>query len=171
MVYKGLMPAHTHKTFLNNLRKSEASVLMVAHWIATSGGRVVYHPPTEAPTHEAWKTHADQGDLTLSLRLEVKKISRPFTGPHDWPFKDFIVCAKHSWDQAFPKPFGFFYLNPGETHAAFVSGFSWPAWRVENRPDRRYSGYRQDFYIAEKALPVFWDLSLPVPYPFGSSGG
>jgi hypothetical protein len=158
----------THQAFLRNLRDSEKHVLHAARWLAKSGATVSYSPSTEAPTHGEWKQHADRGDLTLSLRLEIKRISRNFTSPDDWPFKDFIVCARHAWDRALPKPYGILCLNPKGTHAAFVAASTQHLWRSESRLDRRY-GYEQDFYIADKALPVFWSLSLPAPWPLGSA--
>lgn len=161
------MPAHTHKTFLKALRDSEQSVLRVAHWIKGSGGIVSYEPPTEAGTHEEWKGHADEGDLALRFRLEVKRISRPFTSAADWPFKDFIVCAQHAWDRATPKPFGILCLNRAETHAAFVSAATRPSWWSDERHDRRYPGYTQSFYVCDKSLPAFWSLDLPAPWPLG----
>jgi hypothetical protein len=105
---------------------------------------------TSAPTREEWASHADDGDLYVNgWRIEVKKLSATFTCAEDWPFgAKFIVCAKHAWENANPKPTGFIYLSANASHIAIVYGAHCHNWRVEKRKDSRYIGETQDFLFS-----------------------
>ena len=55
------------------------------------------------------------------VRIEVKGLTTEFTNSQDWPFKNFMVCAKHSYDKTLPDPPSCYYiLNKTRTHAAIV---------------------------------------------------
>lgn len=139
----------THEKFLENLRASEDSRWLVARYLSGKGNIVRVPPLVCAPTHADWKEYADEGDLEISLRVEVKRISRNFSGPGDWPFgTDFIVCAFHAWERAAPKPAMFWILSQDGTTAAVVRGSSRDKWRVEKRGDSRYEGRVQEFLFA-----------------------
>lgn len=140
--------AANHAKFLSHLAASDAAVWLVARWLG-SGGQSVRIPPTaKAPTREEWDGYVDGGDLFLEKRVEVKHLSVSFTNRKDWPFKDkFIVCAKHSFDRASPKPYVYVILNQAKTHAAVVKGDTHKYWQVGTRKDSRYDNVEQEFYL------------------------
>ena len=149
-----------HLTFLKHLDQSHSAVWRVAQWLQERGNRVVVTPITKSATHQEWKDHADDGDLYIQLRVEVKKRGLEFTGREDWPHGDkFIVCAKHAWDRAKPKPYAFVILNKSMTHAAIVTADTRSQWTVEERTDSRYIQYRQEFYFIPIDLVRFVPLS------------
>ena len=125
-------------------------------------GYPVSVPPTfVAPSHEEWEEYADDGDLYVGQRVEVKKLGVEFTGRADWPFgSKFIVCAKHSFDRAKPKPYRYYYLNKSETHAAIVMGSSHKSWYCETKKDSRYEDMVQDCYMCPIHLVKFISLSI-----------
>lgn len=137
-----------HQRFLKHLAASNDGVWRVAQWLQQKGYPVTVNPMTQAKTRAEWKDHRDEGDLTVAMRVEVKHLSAQFTCMNDWPFKDkFIVCARHSYDQAKQKPYAYVCMNRDKTHAAIVPGSTRSKWYVEERQDRRYEGVTQEFYL------------------------
>lgn len=151
------IPDQTHQKFLENLRASDRAVQRVAEWLESFGYEVMVNRLAEAPAHAQWQEYADRGDIVIRQRIEVKQISRAFTGPQDWPFgKKFIVCAKHSYDRARPKPYAYFIVSADGCHFACVDTTSTSRrWYVETRRDVRYGDYSQEFYLCPMEL-VKW---------------
>lgn len=147
----------THEKFIEHLESSQATVWNVAMWLQSIGYAVTVNPMQKAPNHENWKDYADKGDIVIQQRVEVKQISRVFSGLADWPFgKKFIVCAKHSFDRAKPKPFAYIIVSADGMSYALVSASTAERWTVEKRGDTRYGeGYSQEFYLCPLEL-VKW---------------
>lgn len=147
-----------HDRFLKHLDKSQEAVWRVAGWLNDKKKLPVQvNPGGRAPLSSEHESYADNGDLTVGMRVEVKRLSRSFTGRDDWPFKDFMVCARHSWDKAVQKPYAYVIVNKEGTHAALVKGETYPSWDVIERSDRRYEhGYSQEFYLCPLEL-VKWE--------------
>jgi hypothetical protein len=138
-----------HKKFLDHLKKSHDAAWFIAEWIRwRKWDDVVVPKNTEARTHAEWGGHADEGDIIFPRgRLEVKERGFDFTGAHDWPYKDVIVCAKHSYDRADPKPYAFIYVNESWTHIGILLGNTRPKWGMRfGVEDSRYENYSQDVY-------------------------
>lgn len=145
-----------HEKFLNHLDNSEDAVWHVMRMFSKAGNPVWKNPTTKARTAAQWQEHADGGDFWIGQRVEVKKLSVDFTCAADWPFRSkFIVCAKHAWDSASPKPIGYCILSQDGTHLAYVKGSTSPEWYVEKRTDSRYDSVSQDFYFCPLDL-VYW---------------
>lgn len=147
-----------HEKFLKFLDESRPAVMFVAQWFNKLGYTIGLPPTTKAKTYEEWEEHADSGDLIINMRLEVKQLSADFTGREDWPFKDFIVCAKHSFDRADPKPYMYVIVNKAMTHAGIVMGSHSGNWTVEERADGRFNGRKQLYYISQVDHVVFKEL-------------
>ena len=145
-----------HLTFLKHLDQSHEAVWRVANWINKKGYFVTVPPTTKSATHQEWEEHADNGDLliTKSLdtqprRVEVKRRGINFTGPKDWPHRNFIVCAAHAWDRATPKPYAVFVLSSDMKYAGVVKAATKDKWYIEKKKDSRYIDYTQDFYVID----------------------
>ena len=137
-----------HALFQGHLKDSRDSVWLVARWLQERGNAVVVNPLSVAERHEDWKKHTDSGDLAITQRVEVKSLSAEFVSRETWPFGEkFIVCAKHAWDLAVPRPYSFIYVNRAKTHVALVMGTTHKRWFVEDRVDSRYDGVKQAFYF------------------------
>jgi len=141
-----------HKRFLQHLEKSASAVWFVAMWFWGKGYTVTMPFITMASGHEQWRDHADNGDLEVLIgnerkRVEVKHLGVCFTGREDWPFPDFIVCAKHSFDNAQPKPDYYIVLSNDKEAMGIVDTSYASEWTTSRRTDSRYKGIDQDFYV------------------------
>ena len=123
-------------TFAERIVLSEPARLLVGNWLRDRGHTVLIpHLSMSGP---------DVGDL-LVIRsgancidvVEVKHISRSFTSRETWPFKDFIVDAKRSYDEKRVKPYAYICLS--HDNAAVAMHLCVPdRWRVEDRKGREY---------------------------------
>lgn len=126
------------------------------------GNTVTVNKMLISPTHDQWKTYADHGDIEIIKggkrgRVEVKGLRVNFTGKTDWPFRDFIVCAKHSFDKAHPKPVYYIVASNDRTAVAIVDTTTSHRWSVVKRQDSRYQDITQDFYVCPLEL-IEWRL-------------
>ena len=153
-MYKG---KENHKRFLNHLDKSTDAVFAVAKWLNSKGIPCTINP---MQTPEDYEDKAkDSGDIWIQQKVEVKKVSASFTSGEDWPFKDFIICASHSFDDAFPKPYKYIILNNDMTYAGLVDvKTTKQKWYKESRTDSRYLDYTQEFYFCPIHLVEFTKL-------------
>lgn len=143
-----------HNKFLKHLDDSTKAVFLVAKHLYLKGFDVRINALKKAKKHSDWKKYKDDGDLFIfhnkkSYRIEVKGLSCDFTNKNDWCFKDFIVCAKHSFDNANPKPYAYFILNKKRTHCAIVKETTSDNWNIVSRKDNRYENVVQYFYTCD----------------------
>jgi hypothetical protein len=141
-----------NKRFLQHLRDSHDDVWRVAWWLNSKGYEVRIPPTTYAKNYEDRLNHQDQGDLYVKFqkeeRVEVKGLSAQFTSKDDWPMGNTaIVCAKHSFDNADPKPFFYLLLSADKVHAMFIRSDTKEHWEVREYTDKRYESMRQRFYV------------------------
>lgn len=138
------------KLFVKHLMTSQDAVWEVAKWLQSRGNTVTVNPTFVTPSHEQWEDYADNGDLFITQRIEVKARGIEFTCEEDWPYGDtMIVCAKHAWDRALQKPYAFINLNKARTHVAVLKGSTHKHWTVERKTDARYQNMTQEFYFCD----------------------
>jgi len=149
-----------HNKFLEHLEASSSGVLKAAEWLIKKGINVRIPGMQKAPTHAEWKKYVDSGDIFIEKRVEIKTLSATFTSKIDWPFRDkFIVCAKHAWETAKPKPYIFMILNESGSHAAIVKQETSEKWYIEKRKDSRYDNVEQEFFFCPINLVQFIELN------------
>jgi len=157
------MGAENHRRFLNHLKESVTGVNVVARWLEGRGHNVRVAPQsTLSGEHKDWKENADDGDIFIikEFRVEAKRLGYDFTSLNDWPHGDkFIVCAKHSFDRADPKPRFYVYLNRAMTHLAVLETKTYSDWWVERKPDKRYINHDQDCYITHPKNALFQPIN------------
>lgn len=151
------------RKFLNHLDRSSIGVFTVALYFYNKGIDVRIGGLRKCTSEDDYMDFVDDGDMFIyknnkSYRIEVKNLSAQFTSKEDWPFKDFIVCAKKSYDHASPKPSAYMILNKERTHMAVVKGSTCNHWGVVRRTDNRYNNYSQDFYICDLDLIKWIEL-------------
>ena len=150
-----LAPLDNHQRFLLHLDRSQDALFVVARHLYRQGNSLKMDGVRKRPKSADPKDFADNGDIYIQpenefdwQRIEVKGLSVDFTNANDWPYKSkFLVCAKHSYDDAEPKPNRYYILNKAKTHAAIVDGKTSILWTVESRADSRYINLKQDFYL------------------------
>jgi len=143
--------------FLSHLDNSTAGVFTAALYFYEKGLDVRIGGLRKCDSYKNYMNFVDDGDMFIyrngeKYRIEVKNLSAEFTCKEDWPFKDFIVCAKKSYDHATPKPYAYLILNKNRTHMAVVKGDTNPSWKTIQRVDSRYENYTQEFYLCDLDL-------------------
>jgi len=146
----------THMKFVENCLNSNDAVCYVADWFRRSGYQVQVPEQKIAPTYQSRMKYADKGDLYVTedghnwRRVEVKRSSRDFTSARDWPYDNFFVCAKHSYDNAKIKPYCYIILNKKMTRMGVVKTDTFEDWWVVEKHDKRYGkDYKQEFYVCD----------------------
>jgi len=148
----------THAEFLQRLDKSQSAVCLVAGHLTKQGVSVTIGGLQRSPTRAGHEDFSDSGDMSIHLRVEVKQITTAFTGENDWPFPDFIVCGKESFDRAERQgkiPNRYYILNPRATHFGMVHVPSTrESWSAVNRMDGRRR--EQSMFYVMPPSKVFW---------------
>jgi hypothetical protein len=134
-------------TFLTDLRDSRKAVEVVASWLSSQGYPVVVRPTFERPDPSAMAEFADDGDLEILQRVEVKRRrSLTFTSREDFPHPTLIVDACHCYDRARPKPYAYIILNREMTTAFVVDcRTTRPHWAKVTKHDR-FKNRERHFY-------------------------
>ena len=120
-------------TFLADLRESRKAVEVMAHWLASRGYPVIVRPTFERPDASQWREYADEGDLEIVQRVEVKHRSFAFTGKSDYPYSTVIVDNARRFDKKRPKPFAYVILNHAMDAALFVECKTRRHWTCETK--------------------------------------
>ena len=139
-----------HERFVNHLEQSKEGVWLVANWLNQRHNfNVTVTANAVSNGYEARLKYVDFGDLYINQRVEVKSLSASFTCKEDWTFgSHLIVCAKHSYDNATPKPYMYVLLSKEKTHAIVIMGRDHAKWTVRKYRDKRYENMVQNFYIS-----------------------
>lgn len=133
-------------TFIADLRESVKAVEVVAQWLNAKGYSVVIRPTFERPSPAQMGEYADEGDLEVLQRVEVKRrLTLTFTGKDDFPYESLIVDACHCFDRARPKPYAYVILNREMTVALVVRTATREAWTRTRKHDRQ-KGRDREFY-------------------------
>lgn len=150
-----------HEKFLVRFDESHTAVWYVARWIWEKKNLDVTFPKVKkSPTADQWEKYIDGGDLIVEgKRIEVKHYSCIFTNASDIPYKDFFVCAKHSFDNAKEKPLFYFIVNGNMTRAAVVDCSKCDRWYTKETTDKYYGkNYKQVKYCCPKEDLLFITL-------------
>ena len=144
-----------HKKFLSHLDNSTEAVFIAALYLHKKGLDVRINAMQRAKSHKDWKNCKDDGDLYVyknknKYRVEVKGRGTGFSCSEDWKYKDFMICAKHSYDLAEPKPYAYMILSKERTHVAIVKTSTKHKWNYKYKMDKRYENYGQEFYFCSK---------------------
>jgi hypothetical protein len=132
--------------FIADLRDSREAVEVAAKWLAKLGYAVVIRPTFERPDPSQRHAFADQGDLEILARVEVKRRrALTFKDKSDFPYSTLIVDACHKFDRAKPKPWQYVILNREMSAAFLVDSRTHPQWKRVSKYDP-HAGRAQDFY-------------------------
>lgn len=139
--------------FTQRFKKSIATVNMTAEWLRSVGYKnVKVMKPQIAPSYSQWRQYVDNGDIYVGEhRVEVKGLGPKyrFTKSSEYPWDNVIVCAKHSFDMAKPKPVVYLLWNYERTHVGCIPTTTSRQWQVKSIKDPKYPRY-QDFYVTGK---------------------
>ena len=145
------MQKERNKRFTEHLQESKKAVFLVAHYLHQHGYTIRINGQKCSPTASNHEEYADDGDLFIQtkekwVRIEVKGLTTEFTNSQDWPFKNFMVCAKHSYDKTLPNPPSCYYiLNNTRTYAAIVKTNTFDHWFTRTVKCGNYKHVSQEF--------------------------
>ena len=147
-----------HKTFLEAANKCSPAILLVAEHLWSKGypTRLNVFPTTDRENRS--ESYHDNGDLEISQRIEVKRLSYDFTCKEDWPFPDFLIVDAIHFDRARPVPVAYWSVNPQGTYAAIVRVSTKDKWFIKDHGDRRYEDYKQSSYACKLDIVQFIKL-------------
>lgn len=158
------MDAHQRFNFITKrLQHSHVAVRRTAVWLTERGHKIEIAVQSLAPRPEQWRRYVDGGDLFMDggRRVEVKHLSRQFTGKHDWPFTPhFIVNAKATHDSCERKPYCYVVWSRDLDCAAVVFAISEPFWTVERRHDNKLER-DAEFYFCPMQYVGFYAVPAP----------
>jgi hypothetical protein len=148
-----------HQKFLAGLKESKEWVWKTAELLNDCGYPVTVNPTTYAETHEDWKQHADNGDLTINQTIEVKHRTLNFTCRDDYPYATVLICAVHSHKNKKPRPWGYVIWNRDGTHIAVIKTDTEKSWTIKRVTDRRFENYSQDQYQCPLEVVTFHEAN------------
>jgi hypothetical protein len=152
-----------HRRFLERLRKSSDAVEAVACWLERNGFQVEVPQLRYAPTAAEHEKYSDNGDIIIigggkptdiGKRVEVKQITPPFTGPHDWPFKEAFVSGMSHVDKAGDSVLAYVTVNHDLRCGAVMTMETRPLWYVRETLDRN-TGNMAKFYACPLSHVLF----------------
>ena len=135
-----------HERFKKHLMDSQKCVWKASKSLSDIGLPVTIEPTFYSDSYDNRLYYQDNGDIRISLRIEVIGINTNFPCQEDFPYSHMFVCAKHSWDFAHPKPFGYVIYNKDQTKFAFIPGSTHSSWSVNTIKDKRYDNMVQKVY-------------------------
>lgn len=157
------MITQQHAKFLDRLRASEGAVVAVAEWARRLGETVEIPTTRFAPTAADADNFVDDGDLFITnpagirRRVEVKQISRPFSGADDWPFLEVFVSNARAVDRAGDQVAAYVTVNRDLSTIAVVTRETRPNWYLrETRAGN--TGNVEKFYACPTRLAMFYHL-------------
>jgi hypothetical protein len=140
--------------FVEALQASKCAVRRMAQHLADKHGcPVTVMPVYVRPDVSQRLEYADNGDIYLGMRAEVRHLALDFTCSNDFPYDVVICCDVEIYKRARPKPMMFYVVNRMLTHYAYISGTTKTHWVIRAIANRRNSVC--DAYLCPKHLVTF----------------
>ncbi len=149
---------NNHQEFLKYLEKSKDAVWAVARWLGEHGHTVQVNPTFAAPTVGVRDLYRDNGDLFVSLRVEVKERTLSWTSKEDFPYPTIFVCKQKAYDETVDKPFCWVCLDNDRSHAAIIYHATKEHWKVREVYDSRFK-HTYQAYECPKQFVHFYPVS------------
>ena len=166
------MPDRFDADFLQKLHRSIVDVGLVSAWISANYRDyvTVLMPTVKRPSYEERMDYVDSGDLYMVKKadadpllkngdkIEVKHVRIKFTCREDFPFKETMICAVHSFNEEEPAK-GYIRVNESFSHAIVVNvAKTRQHWTIKTMPDNTRSGQKQDVFMCDIGLCDFIKL-------------
>jgi len=139
--------------FIERFTASHDTVEHTVKWLKSQGCKNINVPKSQlAPSHKEWKKYTDNGDLYIGkTSIEVKCLNKKqywFTTWAEYPYNNWTICAKHSYDRATPKPYAYLIWNNKRTHVAIIKTDTFKLWKVITFKDPDYPT-SQEYYAID----------------------
>lgn len=145
----------TDREFKEALAESSAAVHVVASWLHAKKCDVLIRPTLVRPSFEERNDFADEGDIEIRQRIEVKHRKLTFTSVNDYPYEDVIVDESFKVDRILKGTlWGYAIINQSMTHACLILQHTRPAWTLQTMYDKA-DRQQRTFYVCPKDLCTF----------------
>jgi len=141
--------------FVSDLQNSQASVWLAAQWLNKKGYNVTVRKVNVRPSTQDMKKFADNGDIEIIQRVEVKRRGIEFTSASDYPYETVFVDVAHTFDNAISKPLAYIIINKSGTHCVVVKSETCRSWIKAKKHDR-YKNRDRWFYECPVELCKFY---------------
>lgn len=131
--------------------KAREVQFVMANNLAARGHCVRIMPSALTPTREDRFEYADEGDLEIRLRVEVKHWPKiDFKSRDDVPYDNIIVDAAHVLEKRQEMPlYGYVIVNASMTGYLLIPIWTRGHWFKETKHDRR-EGRDREFYLCPR---------------------
>lgn len=145
--------------FKERLEGSKADVQKVGEWLKGKGFDVLVRPTICAPNKEERYDYADDGDIEIRFRVEVKKRHNvQFTCKEDYPYPTIFLDETYKVDGWGPGTlYAYIVLSKDAKHAALVPRNTRMQW-VKRETWDTVSQRSQQVYEVPKDLAHFVEL-------------
>lgn len=148
----------TNREFLSALDRSRTAVWVAAQWLLRQGYDAQIRPALERPTFEDRNEFADNGDIEIKQRVEVKHRFLSFTNEDSYPYDTVIVDEKYKIDRInSAELYQYIILNEEMTHCCVVYGITRSQW-VERKKYDKKDRQTRTFYECPVSLCSFYSL-------------
>lgn len=155
-----------HQLFVAQHNRSRIGVAEIIRWLYLHDWEIWAEQSVPSPDYEHRLEYVDDGDIWARrrgtekwVRIEVKYWEKnDFNGAHDMPYKDFIICKAHVWDNADPKPLAFLTVNPRRTRVAIVLGSTAPDWKRWTYETNNFDHHMETVYRCSVDKLLFRDI-------------
>jgi len=153
------MTTEQHQKFLDRLTKSVDAVFVIAKYLHMKGYKIEISGMRKAPTAGEHMNYVDDGDLYIidgskRFRIEVKGISKSFSGESDFPYEHLMISSEKRVNKVWDKVAYWFILSGDKKYAAIVSGKTKTQWNVIDIKASNTGNWERD-YVAPFSL-VKW---------------
>ena len=118
--------------FRQRLTDAYGIQFMVAAWLVTKGydAKVV---PIKLPVYG---NNKDEGDVEITLNMQIKKRNLDFTDINDYPFGSVLIDEVQKVERNNKaRTYGYLILNKNCSHACFITMKSYKKWKKVKKYD------------------------------------
>lgn len=150
------MTTEQHQKFLDRLTNSADAVFVVARYLHNKGFTVEISGLKKAPTASQHKQFVDDGDIYIIKngqreRVEVKGISKQFTGEDDYPFDQIMISSENTVNRIKDKVSYWVIVSSDKNYMAIINGSTHNQWRVIERKTSNTGNVERN-YVALKSI-------------------
>lgn len=144
--------------FIDAFEGSKSAVEKVLAWAKGKNLDVAIKESRLRPDFDHRVEYADEGDLEIRKRIEVKHRKLKFTSAEDYPFSTVFVDEAYKVDRyPIETLSSYVIVNKPMTHAAIVLAGTREHWFIERRYDPT-NGDMRNFYVCPVRFTKFISL-------------
>ena len=147
------------EVFEQNLKDAGNATIIVNDWMKKLGFDTEVLPYDITPNEESRYEYTDDGDIKMTMRVEVKQWKEiDFVSLEDVPYQDIIVDEKYKIDKRNIRTlYCYIILNVSKTKCLIIYSNTYKKWFFKELYDKKEKNYRT-FYLCPKKYVKFQSL-------------